>query len=258
MRDAVIPAREPVYLREWPLFRKLTGFRFFERNRRGWEARFNWLEASGGWGLGLELIQWNDDGESAPSLSINPGYGRFYFKLPMRWARVYDETQGSPNGQRSWGFSWRVNRDGDHEYVHLHWGARTKLLRIPFRFDGCQTEIRLADGRWAKQTPSEYSPPFTDGRHVEVHLYRYLMRDGSIQERMATIYAERRTWTRKGLPAWLPGCRMSRTSIEVTFSDGVGERVNSWKGGCIGCAYDLKPGETMEACLRRMERERVF
>jgi hypothetical protein len=44
----------------------------------------------------------------------------------------------------------------------------------------------------------------------------------------------------------------------VVFSAEVGERSGSWKGGCIGCGYDLLPDELPEECLRRMERDRKF
>jgi hypothetical protein len=49
-----------------------------------------------------------------------------------------------------------------------------------------------------------------------------------------------------------------RTSIEVGFDDEVGERTGSWKGGTIGCGYDMLPDESAVQCLRRMERERKF
>ena len=35
--------------------RRATGFRWFERSRSGWEARFDWGEVTGSWGLGLGL-----------------------------------------------------------------------------------------------------------------------------------------------------------------------------------------------------------
>ena len=46
--------------------------------------------------------------------------------------------------------------------------------------------------------------------------------------------------------------------MSVNFSDEVGERSGSWKGGTLGCGYDLLKNETMEQCLRRMEKERKF
>lgn len=89
--------------------------------------------------------------------------------------------------------------------------------------------------------------------HPETHPFRYVLVRGVVQERRATIQVERRTWTRP----WLPWKQVS-TYIDVSFNDEVGERSGSWKGGTIGCSYDMKPGETPLDTLRRMERERKF
>ena len=51
---------------------------------------------------------------------------------------------------------------------------------------------------------------------------------------------------------------ISRTSDTGTVIKEVGKKKGSWKGGCIGCSYDSKPGETPEECLKRMEKERKF
>jgi hypothetical protein len=37
-----------------------------------------------------------------------------------------------------------------------------------------------------------------------------------------------------------------------------GERKGSWKGGTLGCSYELLPNETPLDCLKRMEKERKF
>jgi hypothetical protein len=47
-----------------------------------------------------------------------------------------------------------------------------------------------------------------------------------------------------------------RTTIGVEFNDEVGERSGSWKGGTLGCGYEILPNETPLMCLRRMEKER--
>lgn len=254
MRDAVIPAVRYGSLRNWPRLSRWLGFQSFERTSRGWLLRSRRLEASGGWGIGLELIQWGDDDDDrGPSLMVAPVYGRLYFKLPRRWSRPLHRAH---DRMESYGFSWRWTDGGDT--IHAHWGPRTKLLHLPvLTLDHQRWEVRRADGSWTLRS-GEYEPPYGDCRHVEVHPYRYLMRDGTVQHRTATIYAERLTWKRRWVPAWVPGAHMVRTSISVTFSDEVGERSGSWKGGCIGCNYDLKPGETMRGCLQRMERERSF
>jgi hypothetical protein len=87
----------------------------------------------------------------------------------------------------------------------------------------------------------------------QTYAYVYKLKNGEIQHRWATIHEELRSWTRP----WLPSKRVER-SINVTFSDEVGERSGSWKGGCIGCGYQMLPGETPYETLRRMERERKF
>lgn len=87
----------------------------------------------------------------------------------------------------------------------------------------------------------------------EAHPYTYTLRSGEVQQRTATIKHDRRVWTRW----WLPFRRVSN-AIDVTFSDEVGERTGSWKGGTIGCGYQMKPGETPLQTLRRMELERKF
>jgi hypothetical protein len=87
----------------------------------------------------------------------------------------------------------------------------------------------------------------------ETHPYTYTLRSGEVQHRTATIKSEQRTWTRW----WIPFRRVSR-SIDIDFNSEVGERTGSWKGGVLGCGYEMKPGETPLHTLRRMEAERKF
>ena len=85
----------------------------------------------------------------------------------------------------------------------------------------------------------------------ETHPYRYVLRSGEVQERTATIKVEQRTWLRP----WLPWKKVRRY-IDVAFNDEVGERSGSWKGGVLGCGFNMNPGETALQALRRMEAER--
>jgi len=87
--------------------------------------------------------------------------------------------------------------------------------------------------------------------------YTYKLKSGEIQERTATFYIDRYEWRRRIWP-WAPWFNKRVDLIEVSFDDEVGERTGSWKGGTIGCGYDMRPGETGLQTLRRMERERKF
>lgn len=93
--------------------------------------------------------------------------------------------------------------------------------------------------------------------YTETHPYSYLLRSGEVQHRTATVSRRRHVLTYRafkalGWPCWV------RESLNVEFSDEVGEGSGSWKGGCIGCGWDIMPGETMEDALRRMETVRKF
>ena len=157
------------------------------------------------------------------------GLGKLSFSFP--WSKVVpDEFQCSGP---TYGF---------HFYEDLLWirygkdeGKRTDpriTLRMPWS--------------WKHREHKVLSEP-------EQHPYTYTLRSGEVQHLAATIKAEQRTWTRW----WIPFRRVSR-SIDVEFNAEVGERTGSWRGGCIGCGYQMNPNETPLQALRRMEAERKF
>jgi hypothetical protein len=50
----------------------------------------------------------------------------------------------------------------------------------------------------------------------------------------------------------------TQKTISIDFDREVGERKGSWKGGTLGCGYELLPNENPLECLRRMEKDRKF
>lgn len=92
---------------------------------------------------------------------------------------------------------------------------------------------------------------------TETHPYVYVRRGGEIQQRSATVNGEEREWRWRAFQ-WFPWPRKIRRTINVAFSDEVGERTGSWKGGVLGTGHDWHKGETLRAALYRMQRERVF
>lgn len=130
-----------------------------------------------------------------------------------------------------------------------------------FVFFGDGLHLHYGKCRGTRGDPMKILPMPWQWRHREHkvlgepvnYAYRYELRSGEVQERIAAVKVETRLWTRP----WLPWRRLSK-SIDVTFNGEVGERSGSWKGGCIGCGYEMKRGETAVQTLRRMERERTF
>jgi hypothetical protein len=144
------------------------------------------------------------------------------------------------------------------------WGAGYWSWSWPFfAFNHYSTEILTLDlnpfwieygterGKWDERRAARDKAEAANCAKAD---FTYVLRSGEVQRRIATYHVDRMVWRRK----WAPFLTMTRTCIWVEFDGEVGERSGSWKGGTTGCGYELKPGETPLACLRRMECERKF
>ena len=174
----------------------------------------------------------------------------FLIALPFldRWHREPYEIM------ESWGFYY----DYHNASFVLCRGNKTKFIHMPWQYDHMDDKhmVQLEDGSWAPYRPSWRSNG-EDNRFTQKFPYTYTLKNGTVQNVTATVYVSRREWRRKCL-WYIPLFAMKRQTLNVDFSDEIGERSGSWKGGCIGCGIDMKKGETAEQSLRRMERERVF
>ena len=166
----------------------------------------------------------------------------FLIALPFldRWYREPKEIMAS------WGACYFDRA------IMLKWGDWTKFIYMPWSMDHVKWEVMQPDGKFVLKDRSYDGDP-KDGRWVADYVYRYTLRNGEVQVCAATIKAERFTSTRP----WLPWKRV-QDSIDINFDKGVGERVDTWKGGVYGCGYDMLPGESALMTLRRMELERKF
>lgn len=197
-------------------------------------------------------------------LEIVPFVGEF-------WIAVPDFFKGKPLTDcmlDKWGFSWDWRTDRRFEDIRLHWGYHCKFIYMPWDWKHYRTDKLMADGTWWRSDfylnhkrgikwIDNYRKEDTLDLFKEVYDYNYKLRKGEIQKRTATIGVEEWEWRWRWFMR-LPFPRMIRKSITVEFSDEVGERSGSWKGGCIGCGYHMKEFETPKDTLKRMEREREF
>lgn len=183
------------------------------------------------------------------ALSLCLIWGMIYVKLPFKTSLEEDcewpEYGIAIHNQMFWLYTGGPGGNG---------GSTMKAWDLPYfsyEFEGHR--VQLQDGSWVEAIDSWKSNE-SDGRYTETHPYKYTLSSGEVQEKQATVYKESRQWHRK----WFPWIKMNRTEISIEFSDEVGERSGSWKGGCIGCGYDVIKGETMLQTLQRMEKERKF
>lgn len=207
--------------------------------------RFDWGEFSTGWRFCcLEYSVYHDEG----TLRIGLIFGTLYLKVPM----IIKQREGTEDWNASFGISF-------HDKA-FWWHWRTNLWTwYPFGdWTHVRHEVQLPDGRFVK--PEGYISDIEsikDGRLIETHDYTYVLNNGTVQHRKATICVQERELRWKYFVI-LPYPRIVRRTIDIAFDDEVGEGTGSWKGGTTGCGYELKPNETPLACLRRMESERKF
>lgn len=250
-----------VYKQEIPWIMRILGCRWVD-GPGSYRMKWGELTCRPGWCWALALHLFGDDPHY--SFHVQIPFLNVYITLPFlrRWTR-------EPNGlMESWGASYDASVDG----LHLRWGRRWKIIRMPW-IDWVQVshDVLRPDKMWVPFVDSWEEGPRRvvndkgatlggkepDGRLIETHPYRYMLKTGEVQERMAECYAERRVRRLRWL-RWSSLFQRVTYQINVTFSDEVGERTGSWKGGCIGCGYELRPEETIRECLKRMESERKF
>lgn len=167
--------------------------------------------------------------EARAWVRIGLGFMKVAFSFPWKWV-VPDEYQCSGP---TYGFNFF------DDFLFIRWGKSKGTKDDP-------SKAFYMPWAWRHREHKVLSEP-------ETHSYIYVLKSGKVQNRMATIKMEYRRWTRW----WIPH-KLEKQTIDVTFDKEVGEKSGSWKGGCIGCGYDMKEGESPLDTLRRMEIERKF
>lgn len=196
------------------------------------------LNLAPGWGLQLAIefpSDWHE--EQCAIIRLTLLWGHIYLYIP--WFRRYPDHHQCSGP--TYGFNLTPMGDPDGLVLFLYYGNddgtpagnRTKLIYGPWAWG---TSVRNDIGPWLGE-----------------HDYSYTLPSGEVQEAKAKIRVEEREWRRW----WIPYKRVQRC-VWVEFDREMGPRAGSWKGGTVGCGYELLPGEQPVACLRRMERERKF
>jgi hypothetical protein len=204
------------------------------------------------WSFALELIYGDNDDQKWPwMLHFHFLLLNVFLHLPISWV--------PPSNRETWMREWQLWGVSLCDTSMMYgWGETQKCWDIPFFASVFQRhEVRRADGCWVPFIGSWEKDKGVDGREEFTFPYQYILRRGEVQNRIATVYVERRAWRPKWF-TWTGLFEKERQNIDVAFDDEVGERAGSWKGGTVGCGWEMLPGESPEKTLRRMERERVF
>jgi hypothetical protein len=182
-------------------------------------------------------------------------WGQFYIHIP--WIRSeYDECDPP-----EYGFYFYSNSGKMPDNFVICKGKKTKHYDLPWAYQWVRTSILLKDGTWDHETKgnrkSYYEDEWKEKRLIEQHPYKYTLNNGEVQGRICDVTVTEREWRPKWFK-WTSYFAHKRRVIDIEFNAEVGEKTGSWKGGCLGCSWDLLPGETIKNSLMRMEKERKF
>lgn len=147
------------------------------------------------------------------------------------------------------------------------WYRKTYSWDFPWSLRHFKTEIltherlEYAEAVWIEGRKTDFFKNYDAKKSIALSVskdyqFHYTLKNGKGQDSIATVFVERREWRAR----WWPVIhyRKVSTSIDIHFSEEVGEGTGSWKGGVVGTGCEMKPGESPEQTLRRFEREHKF
>ena len=234
-------------------------FGFLECNRRD-GLRFTWLQVVWSLGIGFKVHLWRRDNDKWQwGLYLHLLFFTVYLNL---WWSKRDWPDPDYGGFKWWGFDWRLS---DHAIFWFGWpGKRSTLYELPWSWQHIRTQHLSKTAGWVTRQPVTLGVPYLNPTedpsvHVEKLPFRYTLKSGEVQERIATVTARRaehRWKISKALGLTRP--RKISTSIDIEFDGEVGERAGSWKGGCIGCSWPRRGGQTFKDALLDMQLRSKF
>ena len=191
------------------------------------------------------------------------GWGKLYIHLPIRTG-IQDCDSAA----------WGVNYHSNTLWIYIggggnfQGGRKWKTFTMPWEMTWVRTSTLMNDGQWFNETRGNSIRHERDEDGTKPGTYSWLDKNKWKQTHPfpdkydntvvnATINVRVMEWRQRWL-TWAPFFSKVVKSIEVEFDKEVGSRKGSWKGGVMGCGYDLLPDETPLDCLKRMQRERDF
>jgi len=186
-------------------------------------------------------------------IAFSLGWGQLFLNIPQVRSK-YDECDPP-----RYGFYFYGEGQFWPDTFVICRGRKTKHIELPWCLNWIRTSKLATDQTWMHETRKNriewYKSATEDLIWKGTYPYTYVLKNGTVQNRTATVTVEEREWR----PRWFKWTTLFahiRRSIWIEFDAEVGERTGSWKGGTLGCGWELKPGQTPEEALREMEEQR--
>ena len=222
--------------------------------------RNDWFEFCTGWHKLNFKVAPAGYFDNRAKIHFTLGWGQFFLTIPFIRSK-YDECDPPKYGF----YFYSIDGFWPTELV-MCLGRKNKTFYLPWNPEWVRTSRLSCDETWFHERREDrkkgiecrwWDEEFQNKLWKKTYPYTYTLKDGTIQDRLATVTVEEREWRPRWF-MWTDIFSKKRRSINVEFDQEVGERTGSWKGGVTGCGYDLKPLEHPYVCLLRMQEERKF
>ena len=187
------------------------------------------------------------------------GWGVLYINLPIKTGIQDCESA-------AWGFNY--HDDTIWIYIggggNFEGGKKWKTFSMPWEFDWVRTSTYLRDETWFNETSKKGVSWKGEGYGTQKWLSEnkwsktlpFIDKYDNTTVN-ATISVTVREWRPRALK-WTSLFSRIKKQIDIEFDNEVGREKGSYKGGTLGCSYEMREGESPEQCLKRMEEARNF
>ena len=216
------------------------------------EYRGNNYFFESGWS-GFDICYQGNSYDSRANLQIYIIWGKLFLKFGKN--KEYIESEYDDRESKRYGIGYH----SDDPSIYLRYGRKFNFIYLPWSYDWVRTSNLRSDGRWENESPGNHKDFYDDSKWGSILFkesfdYKYVLNSGKVQNVVATIKVVEREWRMRGLK-WTSFKNKTRKTIDVNYSNEIGERSGSYKGGVCGTGYEMKGNETPLQTLRRMERD---
>jgi len=177
-------------------------------------------------------------------------YGQFFITFPWKHKVGKDYSCDHP----SYGLTYHNNS------LMFYWNKKCKVWNLPFfSYDWIRTSLLLSNGTWEHESKGNrkdfYNKEWTDKQWEITIPYKHTTSSEGHIDVDVKCHITEREWRRKWFKWTKTSAKISRT-VAVEFSDEVGPRRGSWKGGVLGTGFKIPNNTTdIDKGLKKMEKE---
>jgi len=206
------------------------------------------LNIYSGWGFMIKYLTKGYNDYGYPLFIFQLIYGNFFLTLPWKHNIKSDPGHDAP----SYGITYH------NSSLMFYWNRKCKIWNLPYSYTWIRTSLLLKDKTWEHETKgnykSFYEEPWLSKQWQFTMPYKHKTTNEGVIDLFITCHITEREWRQKWLKWTKRGAKIKRT-LDVDFSEEVGPRRGSYKGGVLGTGFIIPKSGNYYDALKTMEKE---